>query len=101
MKQLFEIGHDPRRNLRNWLENNFDYFKGDGSAEKLEDVIENSVVIFSAVSEVMNFTKKYSGESIVDYYKNDLPNITTAFNDKKYEEFAKYVQNLKCAIDVE
>ncbi|MBU1201053.1 MAG: hypothetical protein KJ583_02285 [Nanoarchaeota archaeon] len=101
MKQNFKIDVDPRRNLRDWLEENFAYFTNKRCAGNLEEITEYSDIIFSAVSEVLNWTKTHSGESIVKYYKEDLSNITTAYNERNYKNFAESVRTLKDAIDVE
>ena len=101
MKQKFDMGFDPRRNLRNWLEENFNYFSNTRDKKSLEEVTSEIDTIFNAVNQVLVFTETKSGPEIQKYYQWDSVFIRNTYKAHDVEKFAEAVRTFKDAINVE
>jgi ribosomal protein L31 len=60
MIEPFEMGYNPRKNFRTWLQNNFRYYSDKKDDAALVEVSLNKHAIFKGADQVLTFTKERS-----------------------------------------
>lgn len=101
MIERFDMGYDPRRNFRNWLDNNFTYFNSQRNEKSLEEISQNMSIIFAAADQVLRFTEEKSGPVIQKYYEGDCIFIRKTYHARNLAKFVDSLQSFRDAIDVE